>query len=94
MMCSTGLSKRVLTLTGRMSVFRASLATRPDFINGIDHDFLDHWRLGRVIFLTGDDKSTWFWLLKNGYEMGYLPDVRSYSMETQPRPGFLTVQKC
>jgi len=89
MMCSTGLSERVLTLTGRMSVFRASLATNPDFIEQIRDDFLDHWRLGRVKFLTGDDKSTWFWLLRHGYKMLYLPDVRSWSMETQPRPGFL-----
>ncbi|WP_240611022.1 glycosyltransferase [Oceaniglobus ichthyenteri] len=88
MMCSMGLSKRVLTLTGRMSVFRASLATNPDFMDQVRDDFLDHWRLGRVKFLTGDDKSTWFWLLKNGYEMLYLPDVRSWSAETQPRPGF------
>ena len=93
MMCSMGLSKRVLTLTGRMSVFRADLATRPDFINGIDADFLDHWRLGRVNFLTGDDKSTWYWLLKNGYEMQYLPDVRSISYESQPRPGFFDSSK-
>ncbi len=88
MMCSMGLSKRVLTLTGRMSVFRADLATNPDFIKLIRSDFIDHWRLGRVNFLTGDDKSTWYWLLKNGYEMVYLPDVRSVSMETQPKPTF------
>ncbi len=93
MMCSMGLSKRVLTLTGRMSVFRADLATRPDFIEQIHHDYLDHWRLGRVDFLTGDDKSTWFWLLKNGYEMAYLPDVQSLSMETQPLPGFFESSK-
>lgn len=88
MMCSMGLSNRVLTLTGRMSVFRADLATNPDFINSVKHDFIDHWRLGRVNFLTGDDKSTWFWLMKNGYQMAYLPDVASSSMETQPKPGF------
>jgi glycosyltransferase Alg8 len=88
MMCSMGLSNRVLTLTGRMSVFRADLATNPDFINSVQHDFIDHWRLGRVNFLTGDDKSTWFWLMKNGYQMAYLPDVASSSMETQPKPGF------
>lgn len=88
MMCSMGISNRVLTLTGRMSVFRADLATKPDFIRGVGHDFLDHWRLGRVTFLTGDDKSTWFWLLKNGYEMAYLPDVQSLSMETQPGTTF------
>lgn len=89
MMCSMGLSNRVLTLTGRMSVFRADLATKPDFINAVQHDYIDHWRLGRVNFLTGDDKSTWFWLMKNGYEMAYLPDVASSSMETQPKPTFV-----
>lgn len=89
MMCSMGLANHVLTLTGRMSVFRGDLATRKEFIEGIWLDYLDHWRLGRVTFLTGDDKSTWFWLLKNGYEMAYLPDVRSWSMETQPRDTFI-----
>lgn len=93
MMCSMGLGNRVLTLTGRMSVFRADLATNPGFVNGIAHDYLDHWRLGRVTFLTGDDKSTWYWLLKNGYEMAYLPDVRSLSMETQPDPTFFGSSK-
>ncbi|MEM1387120.1 MAG: glycosyltransferase [Pseudomonadota bacterium] len=89
MMCSMGLSNRVLTLTGRMSVFRADLATEPDFISQVQHDYIDHWRLGRVNFLTGDDKSTWFWLIKHGWQLAYLPDVRSSSMETQPRPTFL-----
>lgn len=93
MMCSMGLSRHVLTLTGRMSVFRADLCTHPEFVNGVNHDFLDHWRLGRITFLTGDDKSTWFWLLKNGWEMVYLPDVRSWSMETQPRPTFFDSAK-
>lgn len=89
MMSSMGLSGRVLTLTGRMSVFRADLATDPSFIRQVQSDFLDHWRLGRVTFLTGDDKSTWFWLLKNGYQMLYLPDVQTVSMERQPLPGFV-----
>jgi mannuronan synthase len=89
MMSSMGLSDRVLTLTGRMSVVRADLATDAGFINQVQSDFIDHWRLGRVTFLTGDDKSTWFWLLKNGYKMGYLPDVASVSMESQPKPGFI-----
>ena len=89
MMSSMGLSRRVLTLTGRMSVFRADLATDPGFIRQVQSDFLDHWRLGRVEFLTGDDKSTWFWLLKNGYQMLYLPDVQTVSMERQPLPGFV-----
>ena len=93
MMSSMGVSTRVLTLTGRMSVFRADLATNPQFVNGILYDYLDHWRLGHVKFLTGDDKSTWYWLLKNGYQMAYLPDVQSVSMETQPRPTFFESSK-
>ncbi|MDF2982645.1 MAG: alg8-2 [Devosia sp.] len=89
MMSAVALGGRVLTLTGRMSVFRADLATNPEFIASVEQDYIDHWRLGRVKFLTGDDKSTWFWLLKNGYEMAYLPDVACVSMETQPKPGFV-----
>ena len=89
MMSSMGLSRRILTLTGRMSVFRATLACNGDFIRMVERDSMEHWRLGRVTFLTGDDKSTWFWLLKNGWQMLYLPDVSSLSMETQPKPGFV-----
>jgi hypothetical protein len=58
MLSSMGLSRRVLTLTGRKSVFRADLATRSDFIALVQSDHIDHWELGRVNFLTGDDKST------------------------------------
>jgi glycosyltransferase Alg8 len=89
MMCSMALGRRVLTLTGRMSVIRADLATDRTFIAGVGQDFIDHWRLGRVNFLTGDDKSTWYWLLSRGYQMAYLPDVQSISMESQPKPGFV-----
>ncbi|ANT63732.1 glycosyltransferase (plasmid) [Salipiger sp. CCB-MM3] len=89
MMSSQGLSGRVLTLTGRMSVFRADLLTDPGFIAQVQSDSIEHWRLGTVKFLTGDDKSTWFWLLSNGYLMRYLPDVASVSMESQPKPGFM-----
>jgi glycosyltransferase Alg8 len=88
MMCSMALGDRVLTLTGRLSVFRADLATQPSFIRQVQYDSIEHWRLGHVKFLTGDDKSTWFWLLSRGYRMAYLPHVRSVSMETQPGPRF------
>ncbi|WP_181409944.1 glycosyltransferase [Martelella alba] len=88
MMSSLALGGRVLTLTGRLSAFRANLATDPSFIEMVEHDSIDHWRFGRLAFLTGDDKSTWFWLLKNGYKMTYLPDVAPISIETQPRDTF------
>jgi glycosyltransferase Alg8 len=88
MMSSMSLSGRVLTLTGRMSIFRASLATDSSFVEQVRNDFIDHWRLGRVQFLTGDDKSTWFWLLRRGYKMLYIPDLCTLSIETQPHSGF------
>lgn len=93
MMCSMGLSNRVLTLTGRMSVFRADLSTDPTFLRAVGQDYLDHWRLGRVNFLTGDDKSTWFWLLSRGFQTAYLPDVQSRSYETQPSDSFYDSSK-
>ncbi len=93
MMCSMGLSRRVLTLTGRMSLFVARIAVDPDFIRHVKEDSINHWRLGEVKFLTGDDKSTWFWLLRRGYQMLYLPDVRAVSLEQQPSPAFITSAK-
>lgn len=67
-MCSMGLARRVLTLTGRMSVFRASVITRPEFIGDVEYDSLKHWRLGQFRFLTGDDKSSWFSMMRLGYD--------------------------
>jgi mannuronan synthase len=90
MMASMGLSRRVLTLTGRMSMFRAQLATSDEFIRQIQVDYIDHWRLGRFRFLTGDDKSSWFWLLKNGYQMLYVPDVSVTTIEQPPNSSFVT----
>ena len=87
-MCSTSLSNRVLTLTGRMSMFRAELATDPRFIETVEFDSLSHWRLGRFRFLTGDDKSTWFWSLRSGYDMLYVADVVVFTMERLPTKNF------
>ena len=88
-MASNGLSRRVLTLTGRMSMFRASVVCSPDFIRQIERDSISHWRLGRIDFLTGDDKSSWFWLLKNRYHMLYLPDVMVSTVEDPPGKHFI-----
>ena len=89
LMSSMGLSRRVLTLTGRMSLFRAAIVTQPDFIRLMEDDHLDHWRFGRLKFLTGDDKSSWYWLLKNGWEMLYVPDVAIQTWEHPPARHFL-----
>lgn len=87
-MSSWGLSKRVVTLTGRMSMFRSAIITNPDFIAQVENDHLQHWRFGRLKFLTGDDKSSWYWLLKKGWGMLYVPDVKIHTVEHPPSPNF------
>jgi glycosyltransferase Alg8 len=84
LMSSMGLSGRLLVLTGRMSIFRGAIASDPGFIEAVEADFIDHWRLGRLQLLTGEDKSTWFWLLNAGYRMLYLPDVQVITVEHPP----------
>ncbi|QOR39610.1 glycosyltransferase [Billgrantia diversa] len=84
MMSSMSLSRRLLVLTGRYSVFRADLATQPDFIELIESDHVEHWRFGNFKFLSGDDKSSWYWLLKNGWRMLYIPDVFVTGFEELP----------
>ena len=89
MMQSQALARRVLVLTGRFSVFRGEIATDPAFIAAIASDALEHWRYGTVPFLTGDDKSTWFHVLKGGWEMRYLPDVVVDCIEPVIAPQFI-----
>jgi mannuronan synthase len=89
-MCSVALSRRVLTLTGRMAMFRARVVTDPDFIRLMETDSVNHWRLGRFQFLTGDDKTSWYHILKSGREMLYVPDVRVITVETPPDENFLS----
>ena len=59
-MQSHSLSRRVLTLTGNLSIIRARYALHPGFIDIVEEDHLDHWLWGRFRFLSGDDKSTWY----------------------------------
>ncbi len=87
-MSSVSLSKRVLTLTGRMSMFRTDIVCDPAFIERVELDWIDHWRLKRFKFLTGDDKSSWFHILSRGYAMLYVPDVKVMTIETPPDPSF------
>ncbi|MFD0464160.1 glycosyltransferase [Microvirga aerilata] len=90
LMSSMGYSERVLTLTGRMAMFRASIICNPEFIRQVELDYIDHWRLGRFKFLTGDDKSSWFWLLRNGYKMLYVPDIVVLTVEDPPSENFVS----
>ena len=92
-MCSMALSKRVLTMTGRMSVFRASVVTDPGFIADVESDSLQHWRLGRFKFLTGDDKSSWFSLMRLGYDTFYVPDAAINTVEHPPEKSFIKASR-
>jgi mannuronan synthase len=89
LMSSISLSRRVMTLTGRMSMYRIDIVTHPDFINHMVSDHLDHWRLGRFKFLTGDDKSSLYWILKRGYEQIYVPDAVVLTLEEPPANSFV-----
>ena len=87
-MSSAALSRRVQTLTGRMSVYRGVLFLDPEFTNTVQYDFIEHWRIGWLRFLTGDDKSTWYYVLKKGWEMLYVPDALVWTHEDPPSPSF------
>jgi glycosyltransferase Alg8 len=89
LMGSIALSNKVLTLTGRMSMFRSEIIVHPEFIAEMEYDSVNHWRLGHFQFLTGDDKSSWFWVLKSGYDMLYVPDTVVMTVEDPPSPRFL-----
>lgn len=80
-MQSHALSGRVLTLTGRMSVFRASHLKKLEFIRLLEADHLRHWLWGDFRFLSGDDKSTWYYMLRNKAKMLYIPDALGYTVE-------------
>lgn len=80
-MCSVALSGKVLCLTGRLSAFRSSIATNPSFISQIEHDSIDHWLWGKVDMLSGDDKSSWYWLAANRHRMLYIPDAMATTVE-------------
>ncbi|MBM7059431.1 glycosyltransferase family 2 protein [Pseudomonas sp. UL073] len=92
-MCSMALSKRVLTMTGRMSVFRARVVTDPGFIADVESDHLEHWRLGRFRFLTGDDKSSWYSLMRLGYDTFYVPDAAINTVEHPPEKSFIKASR-
>ena len=80
-MASVAQSDRVLTLTGRMSMIRASIVEKVAFVNNVQSDYIEHWRLGRFSFLTGDDKSSLYHVMKEGWHLTYVPDVMVYTVD-------------
>ncbi|MGL4395033.1 MAG: glycosyltransferase [Hyphomicrobium sp.] len=87
-MQSHALSNRVLTLTGRCSVFRGTHIVTEEFIRLQEADFLQHWLWGTFRFLSGDDKSTWYTLLKRGVKMTYVPDAVGTTIEVVDGSGY------
>ena len=81
LMCSVSLSGRLLCLTGRFSVFRASVATDPTFLGQVERDSIHHWLWDSFDMLSGDDKSTWHWLAARGCRMLYAPDAVVRTLE-------------
>ncbi len=90
LMASMAMSNRLLVLTGRFSMFRASIAADPGFIDAVENDGIHHWRHGWLPFVSGDDKSTWHFAMKQGARMLYVPDVKVFGVEALPDgDGFL-----
>src|SRR3546814_13902092 len=87
------LTRLVLRLTGRMSLFRVVIVTDPRFIDDVQNDALDHWRLGRFKFLTGDDKSSWFSLMRLGWDTWYVPDAAISTVEHPPHRSFIKASR-
>ena len=93
-MKSLSLSRQLQVLTGRFSLFRAKECIKPEFITSLENDRIKHWLHGEIKFVTGDDKSTWYTLLKKGSEMLYVPDAIIYCMEDSgPQPVRTSIQK-
>ena len=94
MMKSQALSKQLLVLTGRFSIVRAREALDDEFIGYLENDRIKHWLHGDIKFVTGDDKSTWYCLLRRGCEMLYVPDAHIFCMEDSgPRPIRMSLAK-
>lgn len=84
LMASMALSDRLLVLTGRFSVYRTKDVVDPAFIDIIANDSTVHWLHGKFKFLSGDDKSAWFHILRQQGKMLYVPDVKVVSFESLP----------
>ena len=80
---SHSLSKKVLTLTGRLSAYRTDIIVQEKFISRVENDIITTVMHGKFRFLMGDDKTTWFTLLETGWNMRYLPDTLCYSLESR-----------
>lgn len=94
MMKSQSLSRQIMVLTGRFSMFRAPWVFDDEFVSYLENDRIKHWLHGEIKFVTGDDKSTWFCLLKRGAEMLYVPDAHIFCMEDSGKAAVLqSVQK-
>lgn len=84
LMSSLSLSGRLLVLTGRFSIYRTIDTICPEFIRILEQDEIQHWRLGKIRFLSGDDKSSWFFMLRQKRKLLYVPDVKAYGFEALP----------
>src|SRR6266542_1345594 len=80
-MCSLSLSGSLLCLTGRLSAFRTSVIQDPGFRAKVECDVIDHWLWGPFEMLSGDDKSTWYWLAARAERMLYVPDAKVTTIE-------------
>ena len=82
-MQSHALSSGLLTLTGRLSLYRGVRVVTEEFIRLVEADYLDHWLWGRFRFLSGDDKSTAYatYRRRGRKTLLYVPDAMACTVE-------------
>ena len=85
-MKSQALSDRVLTLTGRLSMYSGSVSLTEDFIQSLRNDIVKHWIHGDIKLLMGDDKTTCYKVMFSGKPMLYLPDTYVTTYESVSKP--------
>jgi len=82
LMSSFSLSKRVLVLTGRFSVYKSDKILTSATQARMRQDVVFLREYGMLPLLTGDDKTFWLEILRQNGEMLYIPDAYTFPLET------------
>jgi glycosyltransferase Alg8 len=63
------------------------VVTNPSFRRQVENDVIEHWLWGSFAMLSGDDKSTWYWLAAHQRRLLYVPDAMVTTYEVIPGLG-------
>jgi glycosyltransferase Alg8 len=81
LMSSFSLSRRILVLTGRFSVYKSNKILTAATQARMRQDVVFLREYGMLPLLTGDDKTFWLEILRQNGEMVYIPDAYTFPLE-------------